>query len=537
MLNLFNKNIKSQSTDADSPKSGLTNKSPKSFYTSYFDTYELIKSDHNLFTPKRSDPSMEASYFGAFVNKTLNTATQNAIIKLGIPRLLHQTEETKKQIKLFQDDFNKFIDRYEITDTSQKETHVDSANNKEKETKLYKDLFCDSEVLNNPGDGGRGTLGVILKNQPEKYIYYSNLLEENVTLNPYKVINYEIDLQKCYSNIVYRLSEPKHISEIYTYLIYLLQGIPSKLFTFNTEKLKFELADRNFRLLTCNETITQNFLAYFMDFGTKMYMIQLIIETYLYRHNENTPYVVKQFYVDVNTIVIKINEGLIKIKSDLENGDLQSIGLYNKVEEYNSIITLTFKIFNLPSSMEKYNTLPESRDLNTFILLYDDYNIKSHKLLNALFDLYNTFHIKSNDYYLVKSLLLNSLKSYLYYILKGTFNNEIYDQHKEYFLIKSGGNIVLEGSRVPKFLKDMGRVLLNLSILVNYIHSLDYNYFGVCNLKVNELILYISDINFSEELNSSVLTELMNSKNSIFNKKLELMYNVNEGYMVNVIII
>jgi hypothetical protein len=523
MLNLFNKNIKSHEDPVNKDKV-VTHKS-STFFTTYFDTYELIKSDSHLFTPQKVNTS---NLFGAFVNKTLNTTTENAIIKLGIPRLIHQTEETKRQIKDFQEDFDKFVNRYEITDTSQKDTQADILL---PNGKVYKDLFCDSEVINTPGKKDKSVLGIILNNQPEKYIYYSNLLEDNVTLNPYTVINYEIDLQKCYSNVIYRLEEPKHIHHIYTYLIYLLQGVPSKIFIFNTKQLKFELSDSSFRLLTCNEALSRNFLDYFMTFGTKMYLIQTIIENYLYRNNDQTTFVIKQFYVDINTIIIKLNESLIKTRNSLEIGDLQSIGLYNTIEEYNSIITLIFNIFNLPAAIDKHKA-NKAQDLNTFILLYDEYNIRSHVLLNALFEIYYTFHIKSKDYYLVKSLLLSVLKSYSFYILKTIFNNELYDQHMEFFLLRSNNNTIVESPRVPKFLAAMKQILSNTATLINYINKLDYNYFSICNLKVNELLYYISVINFSEELSSSMLTEFMNLKNSIFNTKLELLYTTNEGYIV-----
>jgi hypothetical protein len=528
MLNLFNRNIKTEETEKS-----VVRDATSTFYSSYFDTYELIKkSDENIFYS--GIKNNKASYFGAFVNKTLNTTTQNAIIKLGIPRLVLQTEETKKQIQTVETAFNNIIDKYDLTETA---TFVgDNKTSVNHERKSYKDLFCDDEIVKDSTSTKilSSIYEPILRNEADKFKYYSNILEDNINLNPFTVINYEIDLQKSYKNIVYNLPQPANIDNVYPFIIYLLQGIPSKLFTFNMKLLKFELADNSFRLLTCTHSISKNFLDYFMVFGTKMYLIQVIIENYLYNNNERTPYVLKQFYVLVNTVMIKINESLIKLKISLDTKELHMIGLFNKIEEYNSMISLLFNIFNLPAAVESYFSLNEgTRDLNVFLQIYDDYNLKSHKLLNALFEFYYSFHIKSKDYFLVKSLLMNTLKAYLFYILKSVFNDEIYDQQGEFFIIKNLNNIVLDGKKVPKFLADFKNILLNNAILINYIHRLDEGYFNVCNFKVNEIIAYIDDINFNEDFNDGMITEFMNVKNSIFNKKLEIMFNQNERFIVS----
>jgi hypothetical protein len=67
MLNLFNRNIKENSYDNEKQTFKEANKKSTSFFTSYFDTYELIKSEINLFTPKKFDD--KSQYFGAFINK------------------------------------------------------------------------------------------------------------------------------------------------------------------------------------------------------------------------------------------------------------------------------------------------------------------------------------------------------------------------------------------------------------------------------------------------------------------------------------
>jgi len=68
--------------------------------------------------------------------------------------------------------------------------------------------------------------------------------------------------------------------------------------------------------------------------------------------------------------------------------------------------------------------------------------------------------------------------------------------------------------------------------LINYIQKFDVRFFSVCNHQLKDLYEFIENINFNEDMNSSMLKEFINLKNSIFDKKLELMFSINESIIV-----
>jgi hypothetical protein len=469
-------------------------------------------------------PKKNSNYFGAFINNSLNTATHNTVIKLGIPKLI-PFEERKIDIVL-ENALDHYLNKFpEDTLSAMCIDKITDTSDKDYRSYFTENIFKYSNKRNSIPE-------IVLKKESEKMAYYYNMHEECLLFNPFKIINYEVELQQDFNNIIYKIEQPVDFGQIYTFVIYLIQGIPSKLFKFNESRLKFDLTDNRLRLVGCIHEITQKYLDYFIDFGTKMYLLQILIEHYLYRQNDDTPFTIKLFYSLVNSTIIKINENFMMIKNEWNDKTMSMIGLHNKVEDYDSIITILYNIFNLPMAVNNH-IQNGYRDINHFIDSYKMFTIKSHKLLNVLFEYFNSFHIRSNNYYLIKNILVNSLKSYFVYILRLLFNNEICDIQNEYFMIKNN-NIGLDPSKLPAFLLDFKNILLNNTILLNYIQKFDENLFSVCNFKMEEFERYIDEINFSQEMNSDIISNFINVKNSIFNKKLELMFSVNDAIIVNI---
>ena len=310
----------------------------------------------------------------------------------------------------------------------------------------------------------------------------------------------------------------------------MLQGIPSRLFVYDEKLLKFEMIDKTIRLIGCTSEITKNFLDYFSQYGSKIFLIQNLIDYYLY--DESTTYVIKNFYFQVNSLILKINEKFTCIKNEWTNSKTSLVSLFNKVETFQSIIDVIYNIFNLPIAVENFLKNDISiRNMIFFREYYKGYNIKSHNLLNSLFDFYNSYKLKTKNFSLIKNLLVNTIRCYFFYILKLIFNNEIFDNKNEFFMIKNK-NIGLDPSKLPKFLYDYRNILLNNSILINYIQLYDEKFFSVCNHQLKELYDFIENLNFQDDMNSTILREFINLKNSIFDKKLELMFSLNESLIV-----
>ena len=105
-MNMFDKNLKNYSKDIKTSET----LSSKSFYHSYFNTYNLIKNSNNtLFSPEKMDKNQ---YFGAFINKSLNLSTQNCIIKLGIPKLLEINKDEEQSKEIIESAFSYYLINY-----------------------------------------------------------------------------------------------------------------------------------------------------------------------------------------------------------------------------------------------------------------------------------------------------------------------------------------------------------------------------------------------------------------------------------------
>ena len=130
---------------------------------------------------------------------------------------------------------------------------------------------------------------------------YENLTEEIGLFNIYKEINYDLALQKEFSTSMYEFEPSIDQKEFYNDLIYLLQGIPSSTFIY-TDKFPFTFKfnensnTNNIRLIGTLPGMTNDILKNFINFGTKMQLLQFLIKKYLfdvnYRNkiNNNSPF-------------------------------------------------------------------------------------------------------------------------------------------------------------------------------------------------------------------------------------------------------
>ena len=116
---------------------------------------------------------------------------------------------------------------------------------------------------------------------------YQNLVEEICLFNIYKEINYDISLQKEFSTSMFTFEASIDQKEFYNNLIYLLQGIPSSSFSLADKfPFPFELNKNsntnNLRFIGTLPGMTLNILKYFINFGTKMHLMQFMVKKYLF---------------------------------------------------------------------------------------------------------------------------------------------------------------------------------------------------------------------------------------------------------------
>lgn len=553
----------------------------------------------NLFNPvpfeskKNDQNSMPNSFFGAFINSSISIYelnSNNKIIKCGIPQFTIKETNFESDEKKFESDLNKYLNIYDENDEEKMDYSRKNSYDKNKENldynyqlepyinKNYTDLFLNYSKTSQYFLKIKTIPQLLIEKNIEKLNSYKNNyksncdinylsynLEETLLFNPFKIINYELSLQKNFKNLIYKLHKPADPLEFYPLLIYLLQGIPSNLFEFNNLSLTFELTDINFRFITCLHKISKNFLKFFIDFGTKMYLIGLVTEYYLYNKHPSsnysslnndikhvTPFIIKKFFSQINLLLIKINENILKIKNELLTNKINLTGLFNKLQNFIGIVNMIYQILNLQEAVEKYsqhNILSENiskKNTSHFLRFYEEcnLNLKSHKLIDSLFNiLYSFNYSNTNNYEIIKNTLLCILKSYLQFIVYLIFDTELIDESNEYFIIKNNDNFCLDKNKVPNFLQDYKNIIMNNTILLNYIKKLDNDYFNVTNYKINEIIYFIEKFsfnNFYEQKQSNENPNLFESyeldnihnfiefKDKIFNKKIELMFIVNE---------
>ena len=484
---------------------------------------EMPKPENN-----KNNENESKIFFGAFMH------LGNKMI-MSIPKL-----NMKKNANNFNEEYEKYLKQFpeEITDYAFNEKiNIKNENKKEEnliiENNLKFPVSYEDNKLKNDYIYSIENQKVQLDKKEENY-YKSNLLNENCLMNFYKTINFDLELQKDNSNLFFHLNSPIDKNIFYDDLIYLIQGIPTNTFSIGKKfPFTFELNNEipyinNIRFIGTLPDLTKNILSFFINFGTKMNLIQYLLRNFLFKingFNVNIPFIFKKYYQNVNEIMIKLNEKMIYFKKLLKSNKMTLIQLYNKLCYILPILNIFYTLFNLNNK----KNFEYEFDLQNYFTFYTQMNLfqKSHLLINSLIKIYYSFYTKDKVFTLVKNLLLTSLHSYLFFILYLLFTGEVLDIQNEYFILKSNNNIGLDSNKVPIFLSSFKNILLNNTILINQIKYYDDNYYSILTYQLNEMLDYLNKINITN-VTSNVLDNFIIFKDKVFNKKIELMFGVNE---------
>jgi len=377
---------------------------------------------------------------------------------------------------------------------------------------------------------------------------YENLTEEIGLFNIYKEINYDLALQREFSTSKEEFEPPIDQKEFYNDLIYLLQGIPTSTFIYSdkypfTFKLNENSNINHLRLIGTLPGMTRDILQKFIIFGTKMQLLQFLIKKYLFdvvyrsQLKNNSPFF-ENFFRGINEILIKINGKLIFYKKLISEENFTMLTLYNKVRSLAQIINVIYILFNLKD--QRYFTDFKGNNMEQFFNYYNDINNnnnfkKINLFLDMLLKVYFTFYNKDKIFYIIKHILLSSLHSYLYYIVNLLFTGDSTDESGEHFILSSNNknnsndsnNISLDAKKLPQFLIDYKRPLLNNTILTKYIKKFDENYYNMLTYNLKDFIEYINNINI-RDFSIDTLNNFKAFKEEIYKKKIQLMEQVNK---------
>ena len=105
------------------------------------------------------------------------------------------------------------------------------------------------------------------------------------------------------------------------------------------------------------------------------------------------------------------------------------------------------------------------------------------------------------------------------------FTGESTDDAREHFILSSSSNnvnsssdnISLDTKKLPQFLLDYKRALLNNTILTKYIKKFDENYYNMLTYNLKDLIEYINGINI-RNLSIDTLNNFKAFKEEIYKK-------------------
>ena len=367
-----------------------------------------------------------------------------------------------------------------------------------------------------------------------------NLFEEIGLFNIYKEINYDLALQKEFSTSIFSFEASIDQKEFYSDLIYLLQGISSSTFSVNDHfPFAFKLNDNsntnNLRIIGTLPGMTLNILQHFINFGTKMQLLQFLVKKYLfdvnYRINTNISSFFENFFRCMNELFIKINEKIIFYKKLITQENFTMLTLYNKVKSLSEIINIIYIIFNLNDQI--YITQFKGNTLEEFFIFYNENNNfrKINAFLDMLLKVYFTFYNKNKIFYIIKHILLSSLHSYLYYIVNLLFTGESTDENGDHFILTSNNNnndnISLDTKKLPHFLFEYKRLLLNNTILTKYIKKFDDNYYNMLTYNLKDFVEYINNINI-RDFSVESLNNFKAFKEEIYKKKIKLMEIINK---------
>ena len=240
---------------------------------------------------------------------------------------------------------------------------------------------------------------------------YENLLEEIGLFNLYKEINYELSLNKEFSTSLYAFEASIDQKEFYNDLIYLLQGIPSSTFSL-TEKFPFIFKlnensnTNNLRFIGTLPGMTLNILQHFINFGSKMQLLQMIVKKYLFdvnfRNSTNISPFFENFFRDINEIFIKINEKILFYKKLILKENFTMMTLYNKIKDLSQIINVIYIIFNLND--QRYINQFKGNTFEEFFEFYNENNNfkRTNLFLDILLKVYFTFYNKDKIFFIIK---------------------------------------------------------------------------------------------------------------------------------------
>jgi len=333
--------------------------------------------------------------------------------------------------------------------------------------------------------------------------------------------------------------------------VFLIQGIPSKFFSFEHIKFSFVLTNKSFRLVGTTNSLLEQYVKEFIEFGNSVFIIRSITEFYLFK-NENTSFLLKKFFDFLNNFLIKLNEKFINLKSRiLAKKNLHLAGLAMKIRKYAELINTIYFILDLPrivglyrqsninnsdnrlvpSNNENLNFFSVKKIVNEFLLINNfleyfnkESPLKSNYLLDSLFGFFYYFNIKNANYYLTKNMLINTLKSYMRFVYFIIFNNENID-HNESLFTNNNNEIFysINATKIPEFLSDFMTHILYTSILINLINKYDVNYFMICNLKLVDLLQYLENFDFENIFSNDTLADFILLKEKFFKMKLEFI--------------
>ena len=525
----------------------------KTFFGSYLDIYNE-RVDNNMFFPNLSftnyneNNNEDNKFFGAF-QKSGNKLILNIPNSNRIEEMKKNLNNNNKKKDENEDTEMKDIEKYFLNnnnDISQNDNNsMDICNNNNNMNQDDNDnnynqnlsecfpLIQEENLLNDSNP----YLTYPQINNNSYDIYDKNLMNESGLMNIYKTINFELQIEnEFFDKIFNQENTPISLMDFYSDLIYLLQGLPSKTFYIsNGFPFYFKINERffnisNLRLIGNFSNEFKNILNFFINFGTKMNLIQYLIKNYIFKITvENYSFLYRKFYIEINDIIININENLITYKNLLYEKKMTFISLYNEIFKYNPILNIFLRLLYLNN--EKNYEFIGNIEQDNYFKFYVEYiqNNNSSYLINNLLSLFNSFYHKNKIYFIVKNLLILILFNYLYFISNLIFSGQVLDSqnNSEFIMVSNKSNFALNNDNIPLFLQNYKIILLNNTILINLLQKYDNNYISVVNYKLKEFTNFLNESKIIF-IDSKFIDKFILFKNEIFNKKIELMYQINQ---------
>lgn len=261
------------------------------FYESYFEVFNLLKDEKK--TPfNENSLCKQTNYFGAFINYFKLESEEN--VKCGIPNLIFKTDNKElDKFKKIHEFYSSSYDEMNQDEIKQDEIVIDKKVKRvDEKLNNYEMLWFDfslnfDDIYHKTAENKCTLTHKIFENHPSKRKYIS-LIEENLLLTPFNILNYDIALQKNVDNLVFQLKEFITANKMWKNIFSLIQGIPSELFIYDERNFLFTQIDKEIRMVGCLPKFTENVLKFFIDFGSKIRIIQSVVHYFLYTC-ENCP--------------------------------------------------------------------------------------------------------------------------------------------------------------------------------------------------------------------------------------------------------